>query len=234
MKRARAFTLVEVLVAIAIFILLAGGIFATVQTGFTASSEVAEAQLHSERFRAFQQFLRRLFLSLPPDATLELRIRKDAARGDFIELLIEPVPGSVRFGPSPGDGMALTAVPDGKGRFTFSMAYFETDNVNLDPDSALENADWMPLLPDVTTARWKFADARNPILSETWQSNSGRPGLAELELELLDGTTSVFDFWIPPVKPSTFRNRGVESRGANAPADPDDSNPRDESEDERE
>lgn len=200
MKSRRGFTLVEILVSIAIFALLVGGIFTAVQAAFTTSNVVVETQLQTERFTAFQQFLRRLFVSLPANAAMELRIRQSVGRGDVIELLMWPMPEHMRFGSIEGDGLALSAVPDGRGRFSFSISYFRTSDPPEVRDTALANANWLPLLPDVARARWRFADARNPILSETWTQSSGRPGLAELELEMGDGTEATFDFWIPPLE----------------------------------
>lgn len=231
MKSNRAFTLVEIMVSVAIFVLLVGGIFSAVQAAFTTSNVIIETQLQTERFNAFQQFLRRLFVSLPANAMVELRIRGAAGRGDVIELLMWPMPEHLRFGSMAGDGLALSAVPDGRGRFTFSVGYFLTSDPPEVRDAVLEEAEWLPLLPDVARVRWKFADARNPILSETWGQNSGRPGLAELELEMADGTQATFDFWIPPLETRRFAGSGggpvsddPDNDGSDDGVDPDDAN----------
>jgi prepilin-type N-terminal cleavage/methylation domain len=213
MRSRRGFTLVEIVVSIAIFVLLVGGIFTAVQAAFTTSNVIVETQLQAERFNAFQQFLRRLFVSLPANASVELRIRQSTGRGDVIELLLWPMPEHLRFGSIEGDGLALSAVPDGRGRFTFSIGYFRTIDPPEVRDAALANTNWLPLLPDVARARWRFADARNPILSETWTESSGRPGLAELELEMADGTHATFDFWIPPLERRGFSGAPIASPG---------------------
>jgi prepilin-type N-terminal cleavage/methylation domain-containing protein len=199
-KSLRAFTLFEVLVAIAIFVLLAGGIFASVRAAFMASAQVVSSQLDTERLEAFQQFLRKVFVSLPSDTRVELKLRQIPELGDVIELRLWPAPGFLRFGTDPGDGVALSAQPDGRGGFRMMLGYFLAKDNADERDERLRKAQWLMLLPGVEQLRWRFAPARNPVFEEKWSEQSGRPGLAELTLQMKDGTESVFQFWIPPLQ----------------------------------
>jgi hypothetical protein len=180
--------------------MLATGIFAAVKAAFTATSQVATAQLDSERREAFQQLLRRFFLSLPPEAKVELRLRKQSGRGDVVELLAWPVPPFLRFGTDSSDGIAITGLPDGRGNFRLSLGYFRADDPPEKRDLALEDAHWLTLLPDVKEIRWRFAPARNPVLVDSWNGGSGRPGIAELTLNMADGTDGTYSYWIPPLQ----------------------------------
>ncbi len=197
----RGFTLVEVLVSVAIFIMLAGGIFTAVSVAVTASSEVSTAQLETARRDAFQRFVRVLFLNLPADAKLDLRIRQAAGRGDIVELLLWPAPEIADFG-GPGqrsDGLALAARPDGDGAFTISVANFDASEDEVRRDAWLEETDWLPILPEVRTLRWRFGQANGTPLVETWKPDQGRPSMIDLELTRLDGSVLPLQFWLPPI-----------------------------------
>ncbi len=195
------FTLIEVLVSVAIFIMLAGGIFSAVQVAVTASSEVSTAQLATARTDAFQRFVRVLFLNLPPDASLDLRIRQEAGRGDVVEMLLWPAPEIADFG-GPGqrsDGLALAARPDGDGAFTISVANFDSSEDDARRDARLAESDWLPILPEVRTLRWRFGQANGTPLVETWKPEQGRPSMIDLELTRLDGSVLPLQFWLPPI-----------------------------------
>lgn len=199
-----AFTLVEVLMAIAIFALLAGGIFASVRAGFDASTAIVEEQLESERMDAFRNLVRRFFTNLPADAKVELRVRQVEGLGDVIEVLAWPVPGFLKFGRNEKDGIALTALPDGKGSYVMSIGYFRAEDGPNERDRDLADGPWLRLLPDVRKVRWRFAPARNPIYSETWTAANGRPGIAELSMQLSTDEETVQEYWLPPLQ----RGRG--------------------------
>ncbi len=200
MKRSPAFTLFEVLIAMTIFFLLAGGIFATVRSAFTASAEVASSQLDAERANAFQALMRKMFGALPADAKLETRVRKEPGRGDVVELLIWPAPPFLRFGSGVGDGAAISALPDGRGQFNLSLASFRVEDSADERDRDLAKAGWLPLLPGVGQVRWRFAPPRNPVMAEAWNAGSGRPGLAELTLRMAGGTDEISSYWVPPLQ----------------------------------
>jgi type II secretory pathway pseudopilin PulG len=207
-KSLRAFTLFEVLIAIAIFMLLAGGIFATVQAAFTSSAQIAGSQLDAERLDAFTQLVRRLFVSLPADAKVEMRIRKQADRGDVIEVLAWPAPNFLHFGAESGDGIALSAQPDGRGGFRMALGWFSSKDSPDERDRKLEREDFLTLLPGVKEVHWKFAPQRSSLLDDKWPAGSGRPGLVELALVLPPDRLVTSDFWVPPLQRRSFGGGG--------------------------
>ncbi len=222
-RRRRAFTLFEVLVSIAIFMLLAGGIFASVRAAFVASTQVVGDQLDSERSDAFQQFLRKVFLSLPSDAKVELKLRQQPGRGDVVEVRLWPVPGFLQFGADSSDGAVISAQPDGVGGFRMMLGYFRAEDSPDQRDQRLDReATWLMLLPGVKQVRWRFAPTRNPVYSETWTEQAGRPGIAELTLEMKNGANNVYQFWIPPLQ---RRTSGSSESGTPPPAQPPGGNP---------
>ncbi|MGH8046236.1 MAG: prepilin-type N-terminal cleavage/methylation domain-containing protein [Chthoniobacterales bacterium] len=195
-----AFTLFEVLIAIAIFVLLAGGIFSSVQASFVASSQVVTTQMDSERADAFQQFLRKVFISLPSDAHVELKLRQLGGLGDVIEVRLWPAPEFLKFGTDPGDGVAISAQPDGRGGFRMMLGYFRAKDTQDEREEHLQKTAWLQLLPGIEQVRWRFAPARNPVFEDKWTEQSGRPGLAELTMKMKDGGEDTLQFWIPPLQ----------------------------------
>lgn len=200
-RRPGAFSLIEVLLATAIFFLLLGGIFAVVSASNRVTGEIVLSQLEAKRFDAFQRFLRTFFINLPADSSLELRVRNWQGRGASLEILVEPAPAILPTadGADESLGVAITGVPDGSGLLTMSIARFSSVDGENERDKMLDGAEWTPLLPDIRRVRWRFAARNDATFSETWEPAQGRPGLAELTVERADGTIDVLAFGIPPI-----------------------------------
>jgi hypothetical protein len=175
-----------------------------VQAAFTSSAQIAGSQLDSERLDAFTQLVRRLFVSLPADAKVEMRVRKQSGRGDVVEVLAWPAPNFLHFGAESGDGVALSAQPDGRGGYRVALGWFAAKDSPDERDRKLEKADFLTLLPGVKEVHWKFAPQRSALLDDKWPAGSGRPGLAELTLVLPPDRSVTSDFWIPPLQRRSF------------------------------
>jgi len=195
----RGFTLLEVLLSVSIFLLLAGGIFTAVTVTTKASAEVALVRRETERFDALQRFLRQVFSNLPASTQLELRVRPVPSLGRAVEVLIAPAPEFADLSaPTEQAGdLALGAIPDGTGALTFSLTNFNGTLSTTERDRQLENASWIPLLPGVADFRWRFAGTETSGLQETWEPANGRPALADLVVTMTDGTIKHWQFLIP-------------------------------------
>lgn len=197
----RGFTLVEVLISVGIFILIAGGIFQAVSTATSASSEIGLARLEADRLDSFDRFTRSVFANLPGDATFDLRVRQGGRAGSNIELLLTSTPSLADFsrnGTQTG-GLALSARPDQSGAYTLCAANFDGEASASDRDKALEAVPWIPLLQGVRQIRWRFQSPDRNTLEETWQTDQGRPVLVDLDLVLASGEVWHSQFLIPKV-----------------------------------
>jgi prepilin-type N-terminal cleavage/methylation domain-containing protein len=204
------FTLLEVLLAVAIFLLLAGGIFAAVTVTTRAANEVALARLDSERMDAMQGFLRHLFANLSGDARLELRVRSSGQKGNVVELLIAPTPEFAEFSEhsESAGGLAIGAIPDGAGASSFSLVNYDATASPESRDGQLQRAVWITMLPGVREIRWRFAASETSGFQETWKPENGRPGLADLEMTRADGIVRNWQFRIPAVAAAGGNNGG--------------------------
>ncbi len=191
-----AFTLIEVLIAMVVFMLLVGGIFTVVAVSTTSAREITTTRLQGARLDSFQTLVRTVFLNLPFDARIDLRVR-EVKGGSAVELLIFPAPDFMDFSTGGGGiGLSLAALPDGRGAYTVSMANFHSRE-GEDREKELADAAWIPLLPDVRSVQWRFGMPGQPVLQETWDANSGRPAYVVLNLTLSDGSASEFTFGVP-------------------------------------
>lgn len=195
----KGFTLLEVLLSVAIFLLIAGGIYLAVSAATRASADIALARLDSERMDSFQRFLRTVFSNLPRDAKVELRVRSGPASAGVIELLLSPVPDLADFTRDAQEtgGAAISAIPDGAGTYTISVANFDSEADPTKRDKQIENANWIPLLREIRDIRWRFLAANAQDFEEAWDAGKGRPVLADLAVTLPDGGISDFQFAIP-------------------------------------
>lgn len=199
LRRAGGFTLIEVILAISIFVLMAGGIYLAVSTSVRASAELANAQMDARKLSAFVRFLREGFSNLPIEAEFVLRTRDQGHRGRSVELLIPRAAGAFETGAleSFGSGVVLAALPDGKGKSRFSLMRFSDKLSEKDRDRFLEEAEWLPVLDDVELVRWRFWDPNLNQYVETWQSGRQRPELIELTIQVMGDPELVCLFRLP-------------------------------------
>jgi len=203
------FTLLEVLFSLAIFLMLAGGIFAAVSVSTRVSADLTLARLEDERADALQRFLRQLFVNLPSTAQFELRTQSSEKGGSGQELLVSSAPEFANFSAQSitSGGLALGTIASAAGPMAFALANFDDAASPEERDRQLRGPIWIGLLPDVSAVRWRFAANENSGWQETWDQTKGRPGLAELEITLNDGGRRQWQFLIPPVKASSAGGR---------------------------
>ena len=97
--RLHAFTLLEVIMALAILALLTGTIFAIVGGSTQATIEVQAIQKENRRSKAFIEELRRIFATFPVNGQIELRVIEQDPL--MQELVIRNAPDAFLFGPNP-------------------------------------------------------------------------------------------------------------------------------------
>lgn len=200
-KRCRAFTLFEMVVVVAIFVLLAGGIYATVDAAVRATATLTEENLQVQRLNAFVSLLRRTFHNLPANAVFSGGIRAEG--GDGIgEIVLRDAPGVFAWGmggPSAATVM-LSARPRLGGGREISLLLLPGKLGETERRDSLERGPWLRLLPDLREAKWRFYDEAQQDWVDEWPEGN-RPPLVELNLRLLgEEIPRKFVFWLPPVR----------------------------------
>lgn len=202
MKNTRAaFTLFEMVVVVAIFVLLAGGIYATVNAAVRATATLSEENLQIQRLNAFVSLLRRTFHNLPANAVFSGGVRAKDGDGSA-EIVLRDAPGVFAWGlggPSAGTAM-LSARPRLGGGRELSLLILPGSLGEMERREALRDAKWLRLLPDLREVQWRFYDEAQQDYVDEWPEGN-RPPLVELNLTLLgEEVPRKFVFWLPPVK----------------------------------
>jgi prepilin-type N-terminal cleavage/methylation domain-containing protein len=200
-KHARAFTLFEMVVVVAIFVLLAGGIYATVNAAVRATATLSEENLQIQRLNAFVSLLRRTFHNLPANAVFSGGVRSQDGDG-LAEIVLRDAPGVFAWGlggPSSGTAL-LSARPRLGGGRELSLLLLPGSLGEMERREALRDAKWLRLLPDLREVQWRFYDEAQQDYVDEWPEGN-RPPLVELNLTLLgEEVPRKFVFWLPPVK----------------------------------
>jgi len=200
-KHQGAFTLFEMVVVVAIFVLLAGGIYATVNAAVRATATLSEENLQIQRLNAFVSLLRRTFHNLPANAVFSGGVRAQDGDG-LAEIVLRDAPGVFAWGlggPSSGTAM-LSARPRLGGGRELSLLLLPGSLGEVERREALRDAKWLRLLPDLREVQWRFYDEAQQDYVDEWPEGN-RPPLVELNLTLLgEEVPRKFVFWLPPVK----------------------------------
>jgi prepilin-type N-terminal cleavage/methylation domain-containing protein len=185
----RGFTLVEVILALGIFAVLAGAIFAAVQAVSNASAILGVEQLRARKTDALLSWMRQGFRALPARAEVVLRTRDSGAGGLAVELIIRRAPGAFGLGEfdAAGADLVLGAIPDGRGGATLQVARFPGTWTLDELSRNLRREDWLPLFEGIRTLRWSFWSPEEKRFFEEWPEGSGRPVLVRLQMTLASG-----------------------------------------------
>lgn len=194
----RGFSLFEVILAAAIFVLLAGGVYFAVSTSVLAASELGREQMDARKLGAFTDFLRRGFQNLPVQAGLSVRATEKQA-GSGVQLIIARAAGAFAAGAmtAQGAGVVLATEPDGRGASSFRFARFPGRLNDGERERYLETASWLPLLDSVESLRWRFFDRRSKRFLETWDNQAERPELIELTIATAGTPAQTLLFRLP-------------------------------------
>jgi type II secretory pathway pseudopilin PulG len=187
----RAFTLFEMVLAMAILMLLSGAVFTLTGAAMEVARAAREEQTESRRQEGFLRVTQDAFRSLGSGSSVSLRMGKEGS-APVPEIVFENTAGA--FGTtSLGDAvLVLAARPHSDGSRTFSIR-----RMNLREKNSKE-APWIPLLPGVENVSWSFfTDGEWAI---EWPPGLKRPELVRLNFKWRDSQAPVEAiFWVPPI-----------------------------------
>jgi prepilin-type N-terminal cleavage/methylation domain-containing protein len=197
------FTMIEMIVALSIFVLLIGGIFAIANGTLELSSDLVYAQERALMRQNLIEFLRKSFRTLPGDASIELRNQN--VGGTYLPTLTIYA-GGTAFSPGPALPMEASIEvyseqrPGGYLRIGLrGLDAEQTRTARLGKGAKVSQSSEIPLLDNVSRFEWRFFDPRANQWVNFWKEQQGRPMFAELGLSLDDGQEVRAVFWIPPI-----------------------------------
>ena len=200
---ARAFTLIEMVVALSIFVLLIGGIFAIANGTLELSSDLTYMQERSLMRQNLSEVLRKSFRTLPGDAAIDLKVQ--SVGNTYLPTLVI-YNGGTSFSPgpalSPDASIEVYAEERPGGYLRIGLRGLDADQTHAAKQGRPAKTDKsaeLPLLDNVGRFEWRFYDGRTSQWENYWKEPQGRPMFAELSLALDDREEVRVVFWIPPV-----------------------------------
>ncbi len=220
-----AFTLLEVILSMAILAMLAASVYAIVSSSISASRTAMDQQLTLRRLDAFLRVTRDAFVNLPGRASVLLQIAKTSGGQPEPRLVLGNVQGL--FGmPSLGGGtLVLAARPRSDGTRTITMLRIPPNCTDRELEAAYD-APGTPLLPKIRKPAWSF---QSPETGGEWKiewpEGSPRPSLVRLRFEtddLPDPVEAVFHVpaVAPPAPPQAAAASTAAQGSSNSPANP--------------
>lgn len=203
------FTLIEVVVALTILAMMTGTLFAIIQGSVRAASQIEQLQRENDSINRLLDVLRKTFTTLPSAATISLALT-DQNASDQQELTITGAPNTFGFGIKPisysptilGLRPDPAARVDQAGNLLYNLSLSREDLIPPSDDDGVapsqeldgvlaqdeQGRHWMPLLPEVSTLKWRFYKLRDDTWLEEW-SESAWPDLIEIQLLMKDRVT---------------------------------------------
>lgn len=202
---APAFTLIEMLTALSVFVIVIAGVFAIANGSMELSADLTQTQERSMIRQNFIDFLRNSFRRIPGDGEIMLAVENQ--RGTYVPT-ITVFNGGEAFSPGPSlppeSSVELYAQEMLGGYLRVGLRLLDDKATNSlrsgnkrRPSMSKDDV-VLPLIEKVRRFEWEFLNMANGKWENNWKG-AGRPLFARLSLMLDDGVPSSSVFWIPPV-----------------------------------
>jgi type II secretory pathway pseudopilin PulG len=202
----RGFTLVEMVVTLGVFILLAASVFGILSAILQSSSALADDQFREDEAGALTGYLQHQFRHIAERGLALTYRRAGQEQGPGLIFGTASKMVALEAAPAP-NGLCLLRetrfVPPRGSQLDARTQALLLERMVLRDDDALV---WTPLLRDVRTLAWRFQDAKQAVWTTVLPDTGTQPALIELTLEIAgDRHERTADFWIPTVVAAFFQ-----------------------------
>ncbi len=231
--RPSGFTLLELVIALALLSMLIGMVFSTARTSLALGNTIVQTQNKEMLQQAFFELLHQRFSALPGDTRMELKV-DDSGSHYISDLTLQNVPLSFTWGGQAriAKAVQLSTVKRRSGYLDIVLRYYENEILKDSASTVKRTAgDEKPfaeivLLEDVAYFEWRVLDGR----SMEWQFDWDTPGRLPLQVELTMAIGAKGEeirqiFWIPPKQNPEVVMRQMLQSGGNASGDGTGGNP---------
>jgi len=199
-RNGAGFTLLEMMMALAAFILLVSAVFTLMSGVIQSTATLQNNQNLHDQTSALNAFMKKKLEQMPANSTIV-----SYQRGEGEGLLQNGIIfGNLNF------ATAIDAKAQPNGYYTLRIATFETSAAPDQPPDARQvlllaattddpTMTWTPLMTDIKMLDWKFLDFNATQWVDLWSSTSP-PNLVEFSLQPSgDLQQSTMDFWLPKI-----------------------------------
>jgi prepilin-type N-terminal cleavage/methylation domain-containing protein len=178
----RAFTLIEVIVAVAIIGMIALSLQRIVTAGLTAMSVSSERELETEQMTALYRYMDRQLQELPKRGQslilgASFRQGANALNTDELQWRARPGAGTLT---SAGEGewfVTLALMPQSQGSRIKDLGIRRRK-----VEASEKEYDWVPLVQDVAGLKFEYYDPRLNAWLERWTDQNSQPLLIRMLL----------------------------------------------------
>ncbi|MEO7099881.1 MAG: prepilin-type N-terminal cleavage/methylation domain-containing protein [Luteolibacter sp.] len=220
--RHSGFTLLELVIAMALLSMLVGMVFSTARTSLALGNTIVETQNEEMLHQAFFELLSQRFSSLPGNTRFDLKV-EDSGSHYISDLTLQNVPLSFTWGGQPriAKAVQLSTVKRRSGYLDIVLRYYDNeilkDSASTFKTSAGDEKPFaeIVLLQDVAYFEWRVLDGR----SMEWQYDWDIQGRLPLQIELTMAIGAKGEeirqiFWVPPKQNPEVMMRQMAQGGA--------------------
>jgi prepilin-type N-terminal cleavage/methylation domain-containing protein len=222
--RKSGFTLLELVMAMAILSIIVGMVFSTARTSLALGNTIIQSQNEEMLHQAFFELLSQRFAALPGNTRFDLKV-EDSGSHYVSDLTLQNVPMNFTWGGEDriAKAVQISTVKRRSGYLDVVLKYYENEilegSESTFGSSALDKEPFaeIVLLTDVAFFEWRVLDGR----SMEWQFDWDIQGRMPLQIELTmaigaQGEEIRQIFWVPPKQNPEVAMRQMTQGGANA------------------
>jgi type II secretion system protein J len=220
------FTLVEVVLAVAIMGLMLAGVYAVAKASVVMSEEISTSQESAMKTQSLIDLLRRTFEQTPGNTQIELKLTEPGNIGTSLsDLALKDYPLAFSWaGVEAGAKMVIIRLEkDPRGAMQMRVLYLnkeQAEDYEANKLSTRAEVANLLLLDQIQKCQWSFYDERADEWVDSWDKQkygTRRPSQVNLFLQFFDGNPPQnLVYWIPTMaNPETFTQNGGNGGNGN-------------------